>query len=108
LNKFPKEASPINVGLIVTERFLQSPHAVYTAPNTTPHIPYFEVCAWYGALTYAGLAKNDSLKAALIRRFNPLFTTDTALLPVPDHVDYTVFGALPFRNLFANKGQTIF
>jgi len=93
----------LEVGRRVAERFLQSPHAVYNAPDTKPHIPYFEVCAWYGALTYAGLAKNDSLKIQLINRFIPLFTIDSNLLPVPDHVDYTVFGTVPFEIYLQTK-----
>lgn len=97
LTDFPAEASPITIGNKVAERFLLSPHGVYNAPNTKPHIPYFEVCTWYGALTFANETNNNTLRKQLIERFNTLFTTDSSLLPVPDHVDYTVFGSIPLE-----------
>ena len=97
LKTWPEGASPEEVGKRVTDRFLLSPHGVYTAPNTKAHIPYFEVCAWYGALTFANETSNSDLRFKLIDRFTPLFNKDSALLPVPDHVDYSVFGSIPLE-----------
>lgn len=93
---WPTGTSPEEVGLRVTERFIQSPHASYGA-NAKPHIPYFEVCNWYGALTFAAKTRNNSLTEKLVARFEPLFNKDSSLLPVPDHVDYTVFGTIPLE-----------
>ncbi|MEI9908279.1 MAG: hypothetical protein WDO71_00565 [Bacteroidota bacterium] len=59
---WPKGTSPHETGLRVAERFIASPHGIYNAPGTKPHIPYFEVCTWYGALTFAQLTKNKSLR----------------------------------------------
>lgn len=104
LSSFPDAASPKIIGERLTHRFLSLPHA--TDPyDKTPHIPYYEVCAWYGALTFAGAAKERPLLTALNNRFLPLFKEETALLPVPDHVDYTMFGALPLE-LYLQNGES--
>lgn len=103
LQKWPEGSSPEAIGRKVAQRFIASPHGVYNAPGTRPHIPYFEVCTWYGALTFAGLIHNDNLRKQLIERFIPLFGRDSSLLPVPDHVDYTVFGALPLEIYLQTK-----
>jgi len=105
LKTWPEGASPEEIGLKVTEHFITSPHAVYNAPNTKPHIPYFEVCAWYGGLTFVNLTENIDLRSKLIDRFTPLFEKDSALLPVPDHVDYAVFGAVPLEIYLQTKDQ---
>lgn len=107
-DNWPKGSSPQEVGQKVTERFILLPHGIYNAPNTKPHIPYFEVCTWYGALTFADLTKNKKLTEQLIDRFEPLLTADTALLPVPDHVDYTVFGAIPSEIYLQTKDKKYF
>jgi unsaturated rhamnogalacturonyl hydrolase len=96
LTHWPAEKSPEEIGLRVAERFLASPHGNYGG-NAKAHIPYFEVCAWYGALSFAKQSQNIKLRDELITRFQPLFDKDSSLLPVPDHVDYTVFGTIPFE-----------
>ena len=104
---WPKGTSPEEIGLRVAERFIASPHGNYGG-NSRPHIPYFEVCTWYGALSFAKQTKNKDLTEKLIRRFDPLFDKDSALLPVPDHVDYTVFGAVPFEIYLQTKDKKYF
>ena len=94
---FKPGASPSEIGKRVAERFLATPHGVYNAPGVKPHIPYFEVCTWYGALCFAGLTGDDSIRDKLIARFEPLFGSDSSLLPTADHVDFSVFGALPLE-----------
>ncbi len=87
--------------------FVQSPHGIYSS-NIKPFIPYFEVCAWYGGLTFADLTHDKGLQAELIKRFDPLFAEDSALLPVPDHVDFSVFGALPSEIYLLTKEKKYF
>lgn len=48
--KWPAGKSPEEIGKRISERFLLWPHGVYGS-GSIPHIPYFEVCTWYGALT---------------------------------------------------------
>ena len=95
--------SPQKTGLRVAEHFFASSHGVYNAPGTKPHIPDFEVCARYGALGFAQLTRNVNLLTKFIERFSPLFDKDSALLPVPDHVDYTVFGTIPLEIFLQTK-----
>ncbi|MGC4101879.1 glycoside hydrolase family 88/105 protein [Ferruginibacter sp.] len=106
--KFPQGRSPQEIGMKLAQTFINAPHGVYNAPGTKPHIPYFEVCNWYGALTFAALTNNKALRKKLVERYLPLMDKDSALLPVPDHVDYTVFGALPLELFLQTKDSTYF
>jgi len=62
LNHWPKDTSPEEVGLRIAERFIASPHGVYNSPGTKPHIPLFELCTWYGSLTFADLPSNKYVR----------------------------------------------
>ncbi|BET66919.1 hypothetical protein ASA1KI_18370 [Opitutales bacterium ASA1] len=111
---WPAGKSPEEVGRLVTERYL----ATFTHQNvgrTSPvvFIIYPEVCTWYGALTFAAEAGAADLRAGLVRRFEPLLRPvrweghpaadergrldERHLVPAPDHVDNTVFAAVPFE-----------
>jgi len=68
-------------------------------------ITYPETCTWYGALTFAKATGNKKLTAQLAERFEPLFGRQDTLIPIPDHVDYTVFGAVPFELYIQTKEQ---
>jgi len=95
---WPKGASPEEVGTRIAERFLSQPHSQYGRVGKTPkQITYPDVCAWYGSLTFAKVTANASLSARLAQRFEPLFGADARLVPVPNHVDNSVFGAVPFE-----------
>lgn len=95
--KWPKNCSPEEVGKRVAERFLATPHTNFGKPTPPKVITYPESCAWYGALKFAKASKNSSLATGLAERFEPLFAEDAKLIPVPDHVDYGVFGAVPLE-----------
>ncbi|RPJ69328.1 MAG: glycosyl hydrolase, partial [Acidobacteria bacterium] len=60
-------------------------------------ITYPETCTWYGALTFAHATRNTELRSRLATRFEPLFGAEKAMVPVPDHVDYTVFASVPLE-----------
>ena len=102
---WPAGNSPREVGEKVTKRFLQLPHRLTTNQAEQPYIDYPESVAWYGALTFADLAKEKDLTSQLIDRFAPLFGDDAALIPVPKHVDLTVFGAVPLQIYIKTKQQ---
>ncbi|HEU5292210.1 MAG TPA: glycoside hydrolase family 88 protein [Cyclobacteriaceae bacterium] len=93
LSNWPSGTSPQEIGKKVSHRFLQSPHGVY-GYGAKPHIPYFEVCTWYGALTFAKETRNKELSSMLEDRFTTLTEKEAHLYPKPDHVDYNVFGAM--------------
>lgn len=95
--KWPKNCSPKEVGKRVAERFLATPHTNFGKPTPPKVITYPESCAWYGALKFAKASKNPSLTSGLAKRFEPLFAEEAKMIPVPDHVDYGVFGAVPLE-----------
>src|SRR5579863_4667438 len=72
---WPAGKSPKEVGKRVAERFVASKHL---RDNT---IIYPEVCAWYGALTFAKLSGDKDLTKRLIARFDPFFGAESKLVP---------------------------
>src|SRR4051812_48455843 len=71
--------SPQEVGQRVADRFVASPHQNYGRPSPPKTVTYPEVCTWYGALTFADLSRNDSLKSQLTARFEPLFREEKTM-----------------------------
>lgn len=104
LKNFATEESPAVVGKKIADRFLNSPHSVY-GDGSNPHIPYFEVCTWQGALDFAKATDDVGLRNQLAHRFEPLFTTEAFLLPDPNHVDFNVFGAVPLELYLQTKDE---
>lgn len=100
---WPDGKSPQEVGQRVTLHFINSPHFNSGHPGQPPCILYPEVCTWYGALTFASVSNIPHLKGQLYRRFDPLFTTESNLMPIPDHVDHTVFAAVPLEIYLLNS-----
>lgn len=92
---WPSGTSPVEVGQRVAERFLASQdHMLWTEFGT---LHYAEVATWYGALTFAKLADDTDLRDRLVARFDPFYTDKGRLIPPINHVDHTVFGALPLE-----------
>ena len=89
---WPAGTSPSEVGQRVAERFLASPHALWHERGT---ISYSEVCTWTGAVDFAAAIHDGALIEKLAARYEPFCATEAALVPKPDHVDNSVFGALP-------------
>ena len=94
---WPKGFSPKEVGNKVAEHFVVTPHTNFGRSTPPKVITYPEVCAWYGALTFARESGNKKLSRKLAERFEPLFGADSSMIPEPDHVDYTVFGTVPLE-----------
>ena len=98
MQQWPEGYDPRALGTDVAEHFLTSPHF---HPD---RIVYPEVCAWYGALELARVTSNTDLLSKLQARFDPLFSTESALLPPSgQHVDYSMFGSLPFELYILTK-----
>lgn len=94
---WPAGAAPAEIGKRVAERFAAGPHTNFGRSTPPAHITYPETVAWYGALNFAQLSGDKELTAQLIKRFDPFFSTEAALIPAPVHVDSTVFGAVPLQ-----------
>ncbi len=97
LSNWPSSASPEKVGLLVANRFLETPHSQYGVPGQPTQITYPDVCTWYGALTFARESGNTQLAKQLAQRFEPLFGAEAHLVPLANHVDNTVFGVIPLE-----------
>ena len=97
-SKWTTGTSPQEIGQRLSTRFLSIPHGHGGEGGHSPnYITYPEVCAWYGALTFAQLTQNKALQLDLVKRFDKLKNEETAFIPTPDHVDYTVFGTVPLE-----------
>jgi len=103
--KWPSGSSPQEIGKRVAERFVSLPHRLSTNQASEPYIDYPESVTWYGALTFAKLSGDESLRTQLIDRFQPLFGMDAKLIPEPKHVDLTVFSAVPLEIYIETKQQ---
>ena len=104
-SKWPKGSSPEEIGKRVAEHFAAGPHTNFGRTTPPKLITYPETCTWYGSLTFAQLSGDKDLTAKLVRRFDPLFTTDSNLIPVPKNVDSTVFAAVPFELYIETKQE---
>lgn len=105
LKKWSKNDDPKKIGLLVSNRFVESPHNSFRPPTPPKSITYPEVCAWYGALKFAKITKNKSLLNQLNNRFEYLINDEKQLIPKPAHVDNTVFGSIPFELFMQTKEQ---
>ncbi len=100
---WPAGKSPAEIGAKVAARFVATPHTNFGRPASPRVITYPETCTWYGALSFSKVTNNESLLKQLVDRFEPLFGPRDSLIPTPDHVDYTVFGAVPFELYMQTK-----
>jgi unsaturated rhamnogalacturonyl hydrolase len=90
---WPTGTSPQEVGKQLAEHFVTSPH------QYTKTIHYSEICAWYGALTFAQLTHDDALRDQLIKKFEPLMPggAEAERRPERHHVDDSIFGVAPLE-----------
>lgn len=108
LKNWPKGASPKEIGTKIADHFIETPHTNFNRPGPPKVITYPETCTWYGALTFAKESRNSKLLAQLKDRFEPLFGVEAKMIPVPDHVDYSVFGAVPLELYMQTKDKRYF
>ena len=90
---WPAGRSPQEVGKRLAEHFVTCPHQV------SGTIFYGEVAAWYGALTFAQLTHDETLRTRLIQKFDPLMPggAEADRIPVRHHVDDSIFGVIPLE-----------
>jgi unsaturated rhamnogalacturonyl hydrolase len=86
---WPQGSSPQEVGKLVAEHFIPSPH------QYTPTLHY----SWYGALTFAQVTHDAALQGELIRKFAPLMPggAEAGRTPTRHHVDDSIFGVVPLE-----------
>lgn len=93
LSSFPEGFTPKEIGAKLGRHFIPGEHFLHGGK----WIHYAEVCTWLGALRYAEIAEDQELIGLLQKRFEPLFTSDKAYLPIMNHVDLNMFGCLPLE-----------
>ena len=93
---WPAGTSPAEVGKRVAERFIPTPN-MEMSDHGPQALHYSHVATWTGALQFASLTKDADLEKRLVDRFDPFLTANGTLVPRADHVDGTVFGALPLE-----------
>lgn len=93
LKDFPEGSTPREVGQRLGYRFVDGKHMLHAGK----WIAYPETFTWYGALKYADMVNDKKLVKLLQDKFEPLFTTEKAYLPIKNHVDLNMFGCLPLE-----------
>lgn len=105
LDEFPEGYSPLEIGNRMANRFVElNKHTLSRGIS----INYMEVCNWLGALRYAELAGDQKLIRKLQDRFEPLFSTEKAIVPEPVNVDLCMFGCLPLELYKVTKDKRYF
>ncbi len=96
---WPEGVAPQEVGKKLAGHFVTSPH------QYSKTIHYSEICAWYGALTFAQLTHDDTLRDALIKKFEPLMPggAEAERRPLRHHVDDSIFGVAPLEIAIQTK-----
>lgn len=96
LRDWPEGASPQSVGRRVAENLLPQP--LLWQRGERPSVWYFEVCAWNGALEFAGLAGDTNLQRRLVVKYDTLCTPEGhRAISDREHVDFSMFGSLPLE-----------
>jgi unsaturated rhamnogalacturonyl hydrolase len=98
---WPQDAAPQMVGTKVANNFLKRDHFFYMPQNT---VHYAEVVTWYGALELASRLQDKDLLSKLEQRFIPLMSPGNKLVPMANHVDFSVFGLVPLQ-LYIQTGD---
>ena len=107
LKKFPEGSQPQEVGDRIVNKFLKTPHTRFGNPRAEKapdYITYPDACTWLGALWYAKATANKPMTDGLVKRFEPLFSTEKHMLPRMVHVDYNVVGAVPLEIYIQKQG----
>lgn len=95
---WPPGASPREVGYKLATNML--PRWIITKPS----VHYAEDSAWMTALKFAALIKDEQLRTALIRRFDPFLTPEGRKnISMTRHVDHTIFGIVPLEIYIQTK-----
>ena len=97
LTVWPRGASPQEVGKALAEHFVTG-----TQGQRFSGYPY--VCTFYGAMTFAALTHDGSLRDRLIAMFDPMLPGGTARTPQRHHVDDSIFGVMPLEIAIQTKG----
>jgi rhamnogalacturonyl hydrolase YesR len=97
LTVWPRGDSPQEIGKALAEHFV-------TGSQSERFSGYPYVCTFYGAMTFAALTHDDSLRDRLIAKFDPMLPGGTGRTPQRHHVDDSIFGVMPLEIAVQTKG----
>lgn len=96
LKNFPEGDSPKEIGQRIANHFVGTLNK-FIGEDQRPHYIHYPVtCTWFGALEFAKLTKDKKLQKELAGAYQPLEGDRKKMVPKPDHVDFAVFGIVPF------------
>lgn len=109
LKNWPKDSNPAVIGKLISYRFLNTPYTYFGNPTskTKPeYLTYPDVCTWIGALWFARESNDVDLQSKLHGKFQQLINNQAGLaLPPSNHVDNSIFGALPLELYLQTRSQ---
>jgi rhamnogalacturonyl hydrolase YesR len=97
---WPAGLSPAEVGKKLATNML--PRWIPTRPG----VHYAEDSTWMTALKFAALTKDEELKTALIKRFDPILAPGgQSAISMTRHVDHNIFGIVPLELYIQTKDK---
>lgn len=111
--ELPDNCKPETVGNMVIAQFLTGIPESYAPQGYDGNFAYGRgktvtyplVSLWINALEFARNTGNDELEKKLTDHFEPYFNEKKDICSVDNHVDYSVFGALPLEIYLINGDQ---
>jgi unsaturated rhamnogalacturonyl hydrolase len=104
-SNWPAGTAPQDVGHRLAENFLARQFEFER--GLRPTMIYPEIVTWYGALNVAKLTGDSALQRRLIRRFDPYKAPGASRINLQQHVDFSVFGAVPLE-IFMQTGDSAY
>jgi surface protein len=96
LKSFPSGSSPEEIGSRIANHFVGTLNAFIGEDQKPNYVHYPVTCTWAGALEFAAKTGDKDLQKQLQDAYLPLDGYREDMIPIPDHVDYAVFGIVPF------------
>jgi unsaturated rhamnogalacturonyl hydrolase len=99
LTVWPRGVSPQEIGKAIAEHFVND-----GAADRFSGYPY--VCTFYGAMTFAEITHDDSLRDRLIAKFAPMMPGGAKAdrWPQRHHVDDSIVGVMPLQIAIQTRG----
>lgn len=95
--RIPAACDPVKVGRGVTLKFLSAP-----PEGKFNHVHYSAVSEWVNCLEFARTIGDKTLENSLIAAMDPMYGPKADKLPHMEHVDFSVFGAVPLEIFILN------
>lgn len=109
----PKGFDPVTIGGRVAEQFLSTDPNAYAPVGYNGKKPvgnkkmvqYSTVSLWVNSLEFARETSNKELESRLVRHFEPFYGEKKDNRNVSNHVDHTIFGAVPLEIAVLNGDE---